>query len=130
MAQTAYERGTLFTSLDLTIEDTDPGAPVVPSPSVPVNGDDIALAPYMGGLLPRRIAWFVNLGTPGSLSAVQVDLQGSLDGTNWFQIDTYSTVADTLRFVVDKPVRFLRAVLVSFTVDNNASSTLQVGVSL
>jgi len=43
-----------------------------------------------------------------SSSAPTVKLQGSLDNSNWFDLDEYSGTDDTMRHVVNKPVRYIR----------------------
>lgn len=43
-----------------------------------------------------------------SSSAVTVKLQGSLDNNNWFDLDEYSGTDDTMRHVVNKPVKYIR----------------------
>lgn len=63
----------------------------------PGNGD---VAP------PSNFTWELQFN--GSLSAVQVDFQGSLDGTNYYQLDTYNTPGtNTMRHIVNKPVPFV-----------------------
>lgn len=61
-----------------------------------------------------ELTWEVDVagGPPASL---QVDLEGSFDAafTIAHQLDTYATVADTMRHVVNKPVPFVRVRLVS-----------------
>ena len=54
----------------------------------------------------KIITWQINSNSSGT--AHDVRLQGSLDGSNWFDLDTSNTTGNELRFVVDKPVRYLR----------------------
>lgn len=48
--------------------------------------------------------------TAGATDTVDVDLEGSLDGVNWFSLANVTSVAGgaSITFVVDKPVRFAR----------------------
>lgn len=80
-------------------------------------GDEFALQPRHGDG-PRQVSWTVRF--PGAAPAAQqTDLQGSIDGVNWFQLDTYNSVANgTLRPVVDKSVNFLRSNLITITTPN------------
>jgi len=59
----------------------------------------------------RIITWQIN--SDSSATAHDVRLQGSLDNSNWFDLDTSNTTGNELRFVVDKPVRYLRVNVVS-----------------
>lgn len=64
-------------------------------------------------LLQDKFAWHVIM--TGAPATIQVDIEGTLDGTVWFQLDTYTTTSNTLRFIVDKPVLGIRAKLVVLT---------------
>jgi hypothetical protein len=88
-------------------------------------GDVAAVAgsAALGGV-PKKIAWEVRV--TGSPSAMQVDLEGSLDNSNWYQIDTYNTVANTLRQVVDKAAKFVRARLVTLTGGSSPTVTARI----
>lgn len=57
----------------------------------------------------------------GTFTALVVNYEGSLDGTNWFQLGTDSTLVATATFVVDKPCRYVRANVTSFTGGTNVS---------
>ena len=43
-----------------------------------------------------------------SSSNLTVKLEGSLDNSNWFELDSYSGTANTMRHAVNKPVRYIR----------------------
>jgi len=43
-----------------------------------------------------------------SESNLTVKLEGSLDNSNWFELDSYSGTANTMRHIVNKPVRYIR----------------------
>jgi len=49
--------------------------------------------------------------TDASASAVTVRLEGSIDNSNWFTLDEWSGTGNTTRHVVNKPVRYIRAVV-------------------
>lgn len=70
-------------------------------------------------------AWqVVFTGTPTSIT---VNLEGSIDGTNWFTIDTSSATTSGLKFVVDKPVEYLRCNISAYVVNSStATCSLQV----
>ncbi len=52
--------------------------------------------------------WEIKIGD-SSPTAIIVLLEGSLDGVNWYTMDTYNVVADTMRHVVNMAVRIIRA---------------------
>jgi hypothetical protein len=89
------------------------------------NGDVAAISGVnpMGGV-PRKIAWEVRV--TGSPTAMQVDLEGSLDNTNWYQIDTYNTVANALREVTQRGAKFIRARLVTLTGGSSPTVTARI----
>lgn len=69
---------------------------------------------YWLGFLPSNHTWEVSY--TGTASAVDVKLQGSIDNSSWFDLDTYDTASTpTMRHVVNKPVNYIRANLVTFT---------------
>ena len=53
--------------------------------------------------------WTWTVVSDASATALTVNLEGSIDGTNWFVLDTYTGTANTMRHVVNKPVRYIRA---------------------
>jgi hypothetical protein len=76
------------------------------------------------GGVTNRFSWQVVLA--GSFSGVEVDLQGSNDGTNWVKIDNTTNTAGDLRQVVF-PVAQVRANVVTFTGGTSVTVTLQPG---
>jgi len=44
----------------------------------------------------------------GTSTGTHCRLQGSLDGTNWFDLDDYTNSESWMRHVVNKPVRYVR----------------------
>ena len=59
----------------------------------------------------KIITWQINSNSSGT--AHDVRLQGSLDNSNWFNLDQSNTTGNEMRHVVNKPVRYLRANVVS-----------------
>ena len=59
----------------------------------------------------KTITWQINSNSSGT--AHDVRLQGSLDGSNWFDLDTSNTTGSELRPPVNWPVRYLRVNVVS-----------------
>lgn len=57
------------------------------------------------------VTWQV-VSSPGSASNT-VNLEGSLDNTNWFLLDQFTGVGNALQSVAFKPVSFIRANLSS-----------------
>jgi hypothetical protein len=57
----------------------------------------------------------------GVFTGLVVNYEGSLDGTNWFQIGTDNTTSAGVTFVVDKPVKHIRANVTTFTGGTNVS---------
>lgn len=51
----------------------------------------------------------------GVFAALVVNYEGSFDGVNWFALGTDNTLTPLATFVVDKPCRWVRAVVATFT---------------
>jgi hypothetical protein len=103
----------------------------VETPTTPYTDVEIGLEAYLQqSVLPRRIAWSVIIGSVANLNSMEILLEGSLNGVNWFTLDTYTTLANTLRWVVDKPARFLRAKVNAFNLDTDTTTTIEVAVSI
>lgn len=64
----------------------------------------------------------------GGFSALSVTFEGSLDGTNWYTLATDATTANGVTFVVDKPSRFVRLNVGTFT--GGTSVSAMVGASI
>ncbi len=85
-------------------------------------GGPFALPMAQDGATPTRYAWgIIPHGTVGANSTV---LEGSLDGTNWDTLDTSTDLTFKLRFVVDKPVKFVRANQGAITGGGNVDAIL------
>lgn len=56
--------------------------------------------------LPHDFSWAITFS--GTITASEVDLEGSLDGVTWFVVDTHTGTTATLKAVVVN-VNFLRA---------------------
>ena len=59
----------------------------------------------------KTVTWQINSDSSGT--AHDVRLQGSLDNSNWFDLDVSSTTGNEMRHVINKPVRYLRVNVVS-----------------
>lgn len=51
----------------------------------------------------------------GVFGALVVNYEGSLDGINWFQLASDNATTAAASFAVDKPVRYVRANVATFT---------------
>lgn len=76
-----------------------------------------------GGQFPAFTWQIVITGSPTSITA---NLEGSLDGTNWFQLDTYTGSANAMQHVANKPVAFIRGNLVTLTGGTSPTVTVQL----
>jgi len=77
-------------------------------------------------LAPRSHAWEVKYSA--APSTVSLRLEGSLDGTNWYTVDSYATATNTLRWVVDKPVRYVRGYLASWVGTSKTVAVRWLGI--
>lgn len=69
---------------------------------------------------PHRNFTFEKLIT-GVFSALVVNYEGSLNGLTWFQIGTDNAITAAPTFAVDKPCRYVRANVATFTGGTNVS---------
>ena len=77
---------------------------------------------YWLGFLPVNHTWQV--AYTGTATAIDVKLQGSIDNSTWFDLDTYDTASTpTMRHVVNKPINYIRANLATFT--NGSTMTIK-----
>ena len=74
--------------------------------------------------LPNR--WIWEMTSTGSATGLRVDIEGSFDGTNWYQVDTSTTTTNYMRWVVDKPVPYIRANLVTLTGGTTPTVTVKL----
>lgn len=82
-------------------------------------GDEFALQLPPGRL--GRITWLKDVAAGGGgFSALQVDLEGSIDGTNWFQLDTSSATGDSQGSIVNQLVNFVRTSIISRTISGGS----------
>ena len=51
----------------------------------------------------------------GAPTALQVDLEGSLDATNWYTLDSSTITTSEMRHLVNKPVKYIRANLTTLS---------------
>lgn len=64
------------------------------------------------GNVYTKFTWYTVI-TGGS--SVSITLQGSLDGTNWYTLDTSTSATSEMRHVVNKPVLYLKTNLGTWT---------------
>jgi hypothetical protein len=63
----------------------------------------------------------------GSPDLVNMWLEGSIDGATWFTLDTFSMGANPhLRWVIDKPVNYLRVNFVNASGGTSPTATVSV----
>jgi len=60
----------------------------------------------------------------GAFSALVTNFEGSLDNVNWYQLGTDNTTANGVTFVVDKPCRYVRLNVATFTGGTNVAVTV------
>lgn len=71
----------------------------------------------------RNFTWtVVYTGTPTSIT---IALQGSLDGTTYFDLGSSTSTANSMNHVVDKPVKFVRCNISVYTV-NGSTTTCKI----
>ena len=70
--------------------------------------------------MPNCYTWQTIIGGTGSLSALTVNLEGSLDGTNFFTLDQSTNTSGEGRHVTNKPIRYVRANIAVSTVSSGA----------
>ena len=75
-----------------------------------------------------KYSWRVN--PVGSITAMTVVLQGSLDGEIWDNLDSNNNVAGGLRSVVDIPIKYVRANVTVWTPSGSGSPSAAVSVRL
>lgn len=71
-----------------------------------VSGYILDMWPSRGGF-PLHITWTTL--TTASPATVTINLEGSIDGTNWYQLDQSVSTSGEMRTVINKAVRWLRA---------------------
>lgn len=98
--------------------------------AVGVVGNSVEMAQFVDGYTAQMMnVQFIMTGDP--LTGV-IDMEGSLDGTNWFVIDSHTVAAGEITalggmyFVIDKPVKHLRANVSTLTF--TTAGTVQVSI--
>lgn len=94
---------------------------VAASPFVSLSG---VAATGAGSVLnvngPVSITWQTTFtGTP---TAITVNLEGSIDGTNYFVLDTSTSTTAEMRHVVNKQVDKLRCNITAYTVNSSTAT--------
>jgi len=82
-------------------------------------GDEFMMHPILGGQLPESFVWDVVLTYTVIPTGLRVDLEGTMDGTNWYQLDTWTTVGSTIRTVTGKKAIGVRSNLITLTGGTN-----------
>jgi hypothetical protein len=78
--------------------------------------------------MPHRYTWQTIIGGTGSFTSITVNLEGSLDGVNWFQLDQSTNATGETRHIVNKPIRYVRPNVVANVVASGAPTlTVQFG---
>ena len=62
----------------------------------------------------------------GGPSTVSVTLQGSLNNSTWYTLDTSTTTTSEMRHVVNKKVRFVRANVATLTGGTSPTITVRI----
>lgn len=86
------------------------------------DGTAMRLPQNWDGVMDRLTWKTIITGAP---SAVDIDLEGSLNGTVWFVLDTSTAIAGEQRTIA-AGVRFVRGVLVSFTDGTTPTATVDI----
>jgi hypothetical protein len=68
-----------------------------------------------------------NKRVTGGFAALVVNYEGSIDGTNWYQLGTDNAVTAAPTFTVDKPAAYVRANVATFTGGTNVSVDFAAG---
>jgi hypothetical protein len=81
--------------------------------------------------MPHRYTWHTIInynGETGTYTSLTINLEGSLDGKNWAQLDQTTSATGEMRHVVNKPIRYVRANVISAVVAaNNPTVTVLFG---
>ncbi len=77
---------------------------------------------------PNIITWQVDI--VGTVTALTLTLQGSLNGVNWFDLDSYAVASNTMRHIANKSVKIVRAKLENFAYSGSGSPTPNITVSV
>ena len=82
------------------------------TPAVEGNGTNFTFVDVVAGTNPN----------------VTISHQGSLDGTNWFELEahSYNTHGTQAKFYNGRPMRYVRATVSSIGGDENVSSSVMV----
>jgi hypothetical protein len=92
-------------------------------------GDEIGLMADADTFrLPSNYSWDIVV-SGGTYTALDIRLQRSQDGTNWSDVDSDTGAATIQRDVVNKPAKYLRANVITATV-NTGSPQVTVGITV
>lgn len=100
-----YDAGSLATSL---------------SAVAATGAGDVFITPVINGKIASEYTWqVIYTGTP---TAITVNLQGSIDGTNYFTLDSTTATASEMRHVTNKSARFVRCQISAYTVNGSTTT--------
>lgn len=81
--------------------------------------------------LPNNFTWEVTFGGTGSYSVCVILLEGSIDGVDWYQLDSnFGALVATMQHVVNKPVRYLRAHVTSTVTISSGTPKISVQITM
>ena len=108
MGRYAYERGRRFISV----------GPTGSFDQTPANtgqatgaGDEVGVHP-----IPQTVTLDVNV-SGGTLTALQVDLESSADGTNWYSEGSLTAITGGILHLLGRAVSYWRANISTYTVN-------------
>lgn len=100
-----------------------PGSMAVSLSAVTTTGAGTAFAmPTINGTTPNKFTWQSVLS--GTATSITVNLEGSLDNVTYFQMDQSTSTTTESRSVVNKPVKWVRCNITSYTT-NSTNETCQ-----
>ena len=67
----------------------------------------------------------LQVATSGNFTGLSINMQGSIDGTNWASLTTVTAPGASLVWVVDKPVQYLR---IAATITGDGTQTVDASV--
>jgi hypothetical protein len=62
----------------------------------------------------------------GTVSALTVLMEGSLDGIHWYTIDTTNSTADEMRWVTGKNAKYIRFRITAFTGSGSPAASVTI----
>lgn len=72
----------------------------------------------------RTYTWTIRI--TGAPSAAEVRLEGTIDGNNFYTLDTSTTTTSEMRFVVNRPISNIRANVITLTGGSSPAVTVKI----